>query len=91
VVCPSCPAGADMTSEQATRSFRESTRKRKGEAVLEDGLWTVVDAQGHVWCLFPSGYEGDALIEGGWTRMTDDDDPYVLDLKRGRWWRVACR
>lgn len=62
-----------MTPVEVTQSFRAATGKRKGGAVLDDGLWTVVDAQGHTWCLVP---------EDGWVRFSDDDDDYVTHLRR---------
>ncbi len=38
-----------MTAAEMTASFRKQTRKRKGDAFQEDGVWCVVDADGHVW------------------------------------------
>lgn len=61
-----------MTAAEMTASFRKQTRKRKGDAFQEDGVWCVVDADGHVW----------EHHDDEWTRFTDDDDEHVREIAR---------
>jgi hypothetical protein len=56
-------------------TFRQQTGKRKfSRAFVEEGAWWILDAQGHQWC----------LVDGGWECFTDDDDPFVVELKQNK-------
>jgi len=54
-------------------TFRQQTGKRKfSQAFVEDGALWILDTNGHQWC----------LVDNVWELFTDDDDPFVLELRQ---------
>lgn len=70
-----------ITAETATKSFLQDTGKRKGATFFEDGEWWGIGADGHQWC----------LVDGEWTRFTDDDDEHAREVATEKRYAAEAR